>query len=196
VPSFDLGRPNRRPRRGGQESLHRLHLLRLVVRCCGCCAAAAVDNCYGAKTLADRKRPPCVRGPSELPDGGCGRLSTASERGTRWLLRSFRGAGLPTKGGPQRRGLARGPSSLLVGMRRCRDARIRLRNDVAAVFVPAAGAAKKRPPVMHGGRGCTCNARTRPLRSPASLAVERGGWGCRSGVAGFVAPRPGPRRGS
>jgi hypothetical protein len=39
---------------------------------------------------------------------------------------------------------------LLVGMRRYRDARIRLRNDVAVVFVPAVAPAKKKAPVMQG----------------------------------------------
>jgi len=182
-----LRRRSCRPRRGGQESLHRPHCGPLL-RGGGC------GQLLRRVALADRKRPPCVRGPSELPDGGCGRLSTASERATRWLLSSFRGAGLPTKGGPQRRGLARGPSSLLVGMQRCRDARIRLRNDVAVVFVPAVALPRKRPP--GDARGPRLHLQCENLRSFASLAVERGGCGIRSGVAGFVAPRLGPRRGS
>jgi hypothetical protein len=57
-------------------------------------------------------------------------------------------------------------------------------------------AAQKKAPGDARGPRLHLQCEDEAVEKPCILAVERGGWGCRSGGAGFVAPRPGPRRGS
>jgi hypothetical protein len=86
---------------------------------------------------------------------------------------------------------------------------IRRENLRPGSFVPAAlcrDLLRLQPCVMKEGPRCWCGGQVLAFKSggcgcrgvvdAAHPCWERGGCGVRSGVAGFVAPRPGPRRGS
>ena len=84
---------------------------------------------------------------------------------------------------------------MLVGMRRCRDARIRLRNDVAVVFVPAVAPAKKKAPGDARGPRLHLQCEDEAVEALHPWLWNAAGAvfvpGCR-----LCRPQPGPRGGS